>query len=636
LSQRLKVSAAGSPHHGGTFALAAGAVGIVFGDIGTSPLYTLKECLHSVEEHTHRQASTHDLFGVVSLIFWALALVVTVKYLVFIMRADHHGEGGIFALLGMVPERYRPTSPSKFGWVSILVVIGAALLYGDGAITPAISVLSAVEGLRLTTPQLSPYTVEITCAILVLLFAIQSHGTHTVGRLFGPIMAVWFGTIGVLGAMHVVKHPGVLVALSPSWAVLYFVHHGIRSFTILASVVLAVTGGEALYADMGHFGRTPIRIAWLTFVWPSLVLCYLGQAALVMASPTPVEMPFFELAPHALLLPLVILSSFATVIASQALISGAYSLTRQASLLGYLPRLIVKHTSEHTEGQIYMPQVNSVLAVACLAIVLVFRSSDRLAAAYGLAVTGTMAITSVVFAVVAIHTMKWPKPLVIALSAFFLCFDLPFLFANLTKFKDGGWLPAAIAVVITGVMLLWARGRRIVRMMLIDNAPRLDDTLARLRGQIVATVPGTAVVLASSDTATPPVLTQLAERFHILPERIVLLNVVTEQAPFVKERGDMKQLDEGLYYVKLHFGFMEIHDVPVARKDVVERGGLTINPDDVTYYIRRENVIGGKGGQMSPTVERMFAAILRNATPADRAFLLPPHRVVELGWQIDL
>ena len=625
-------------HHAGTFALAAGAVGIVFGDIGTSPLYTLKVCLASVVEHTHKEPTRADVLGVLSLIFWGIALVVSVKYLVFVMRADHHGEGGIFALLGMVPARFRPTSPSQFGWVPILVIIGAGLLYGDGAITPAISVLSAVEGLKLAAPHLTPYTVQITCAILLVLFWIQSHGTAAVGQFFGPVMGVWFVTIAVLGGIQIAHHPSVLWAISPHHAINYFQMHGFRGATILGAVVLAVTGGEALYADMGHFGRVPIRLAWVLFVWPSLLLSYFGQAAFVLSSDVAIESPFFEMAPRSLLVPLVILSSFATVIASQALISGAYSLTRQAGLLGFMPRLRVQHTSRQTEGQIYMPQVNWFLAAACIVIVVTFGSSDRLASAYGLAVTGTMAITSIVFAIVAVHAMRWRPVYVIPLVGFFLLFDIPFLAANLTKFVDGGWLPALIGALLTGMMLLWARGRRIVHQRVLEGARPIDTALPELRRHVLATIPGTAVMLAASDHVVPPVLVEFAERFHVLHERIVLLNVVTEPLPYVgdEKRGDVRVLDSGAHYVRLHFGFMEIQDVPAALAIVARQNDITVDEARVTYFIRRDNIVAGPGGQMGALSESLFAFLLRNATPADKAFELPPHRVIELGWQIDL
>jgi KUP system potassium uptake protein len=626
-------------HRGGLFALSLGAIGVVFGDIGTSPLYTLKECLRSIEERTQHVATHADVYGILSMLFWSLTMVVTVKYLAFIMRADHDGEGGIFALLGLAPDRFRPQSPSRFGWLPILVVIGAALLYGDGAITPAISVLSAVEGLQLARPSLAPYTVHITCVILIVLFAIQNRGTATIGKLFGPVMILWFGTIAVLGAIHIAERPSILFALSPTYAVQYFHVHGLRGATILGSVVLAVTGGEALYADMGHFGRTPIRLAWLFFVWPSLLLCYFGQAAMVMAHPEKVANLFFEMAPRSFTIPLVILSSAATVIASQALISGAYSLTRQAIQLGFLPRLAVRHTSRQTEGQIYLPQVNWLLAIACVLIVVSFGSSTRLAAAYGLAVTGTMGITSIVFAVIAVEALHWRRLPTYLLVALFLSFDLPFFFANLTKFSEGGWLPTLIAAVLTGLMVLWARGRRLVRDQVFHDAPALIPEMAAVRQRCATRFPGTAAVLTASPKMMPPSLTQLAERFHALPERIIALHVVLDAKTSVehtRRQAQVVTLAENLYYVELRFGFMEIQDVPAALALALEKTKLGIEEKDVTYFVRRENIVAGPGGQMGAFVERIFSYLHRNSTPIDREFQLPPRRVIELGWQIDL
>ncbi len=624
--------------HGNIWGMSLGAIGIVFGDIGTSPLYTFKECLLSIREHTGHPATHGEILGVLSMLFWSLTLVVTLKYLAVIMRADHNGEGGIFALLGMVPDRFRPVSPSKFGWVPIAVVIGAALLYGDGVITPAISVLSAVEGLKLSRPELGPHVVQITCVILLGLFAIQSRGTATVGKLFGPVMILWFSALAVLGVINVLHNPHVLHALSPHHAIVYFRHHGLRGTSILASVVLAVTGGEALYADMGHFGRGPIRLAWLGMVWPALVLSYFGQGALVMANPATAESPFFSMVGPALTMPLVILSSFATVIASQALISGAYSLTRQAIQLGFLPRLTVKHTSKDTEGQIYMPQVNWLLAVGCIVIVVSFGSSTRLASAYGLAVTGTMGLTSIVFGVVAITVMKWNRIATLLLVGLFLCFDIPFFITNAQKFSDGGWLPALIGAVLTGMMLLWARGRRIIQQLLFADARVLREALPDLRKACVGTLPGTGVIMAASDKLVPPLITQLVERFKVLHERIVVLHITTEAAAYVHEehRGEIRPLGNGAFYAQLHFGFMEVQDVPLALGGVLNRSDVDIEEEDVVYFLRRENIVAGDGGQMSAFTERIFAYLHRNATPADRYFHLPPNRVAELGWQLDL
>jgi KUP system potassium uptake protein len=632
-----KAASAHGHGHGPLAPLVLGAIGIVFGDIGTSPLYAFKECLHSVEEHTGKAPTDADVLGILSLLFWSLTLVVTVKYLLVVMRADYKGEGGIFALLGMAPERYRPTGAATFGWVPILVIIGAALLYGDGVITPAISVLSAVEGLKDSKPELMPYAVQITCCILLGLFAIQSRGTETVGKLFGPIMVIWFLTLAVLGIVNVTAHPTVFAALSPTYAVAYFQAHGLRGTSILASVVLVVTGGEALYADMGHFGRAPIRIGWLTFVWPSLVLCYFGQGALVLEHREAMENPFFQLGPKVLALPLVLLSSAATVIASQALISGAYSLTRQAIQLGFLPRLAVKHTSKEAEGQIYMPQVNWILALACIVVVAGFGSSTKLAGAYGLAVTGTMGITSIIFGVVAISVLRWPKWPTIALVAGFLALDLPFFLTNATKFIDGGWFPALMGVGLTALMLLWARGRRLMRDQLFGAAQPMSS-IDEIRRGARATLPGTAVMLAASTNHVPSVLTQLLDRFQVVHERIVLLSIVTEGQHAVpkNDRATVNVLSDGIIQVILRFGFMEEHDVPRALGRALRRAELGFEENEVTYFLRRENVVAGAGGSMNPIPESIFAFMHRNASSADRYFCLPPDRVVELGWQLDL
>ena len=422
------------------------SLGVVFGDIGTSPLYTLKECLHVAAAHGDTVDRT-DLFGILSLMFWALVLVVTVKYVIFVMRADHGGEGGILALLALVPDRYRHSAHGIGGvsGMTLLAVVGASLLYGDGVITPAISVLSAVEGLAVASPALSTFVVPITCVILVGLFALQSRGTGDVGRLFGPVMLVWFVTLALLGLRQIVGEPEVLSALSPWWGAEFFHRHGLRGILILGSVVLVVTGGEALYADMGHFGLKPIRLAWSCLVLPALVLAYLGQGALILRDPSAAAEPFFRMVPPgAATWALVLLASLATVIASQALISGAFSLTRQAMLQGFLPRMTIRHTAYENEGQIYIPEVNALLAVGCLALVLTFRESVRLAAAYGIAVTGTMAVTSVLYYLVVRHTWGWGKWRSLGILAFFLALDVPFLAANLFKFLDGGYVPMSI------------------------------------------------------------------------------------------------------------------------------------------------------------------------------------------------
>ena len=610
--------------------LSLGALGVVFGDIGTSPLYTLKECMREAGD-----AKQATLFGVLSLIFWSLVMVVTVKYLVFIMRASNKGEGGIFALLALVPSRLRVKRSTG---VALLVVIGAALLYGDGAITPAISVLSAVEGLEVARPELKDFVIPITCAILFLLFWIQKHGTHTIGRLFGPVMIVWFGTIGIAGAIQIAHHPAVLEALSPAWGVRYFVDHGRDGLLILGSVVLAVTGGEALYADMGHFGALPIRLVWSVFVLPSLVLCYFGQGALLTADSTIVN-PFFALVPAGgAQLALVILSSVATVIASQALISGAFSLTRQAMLLGYFPRVTVKHTSDETEGQIYIPQINWFLAAACIALVIGFQKSDRLAAAYGIAVTGTMAITSVVYYVVTRQTWGWSRAKALPLLALFLAFDIPFFAANMFKIVDGGYVPVIIAAVFVAVMLVWSRGRYLTLDVYAKRFPSFEQLAPKL-DTLVGRVPGTAVYLASREDHMPPALVHLVERSHTLHEHVILLTVrPSDSEPRIppEDRVKVTELTHGFLRVVIHTGFSEQPEVHSVIERIAKEHDLPFGDDDVTYFLARLNLIGGGGGEMGATAESFYGFLVRNAVSADRAFGLPPKQVIEIGTQIDL
>ncbi len=442
------------------------AMGVVFGDIGTSPLYALKECI----DPDHGVAVTNaNVLGLLSLIFWSLTMVVTVKYLTFIMKADNRGEGGILALLALVPSKKEPGSATRIGWIAALVIFGAALLYGDGVITPAISVLSAVEGLGVATTRLTPAIVPITVAILIGLFAVQRRGTATIGRIFGPIMALWFVTIAVLGVIQIAHDPHVLVAIHPIYAARFFAQHGWQGFLVLGSVVLVITGGEALYADMGHFGPRPIRIAWFSLVMPALMLNYFGQAAYVIGHPGDSGNPFFAIVPDKLIYAMVVLATVATIIASQALISGAYSLTRQAVQLGFCPRVTIVHTSGEAEGQIYVPEVNIALAIACVWLVLTFKESSALAAAYGIAVTGTMGITSVVYLRVLTQTWKWPRWRAIPLVALFLSFDIPFFAANAMKLPNGGWFPIAVAVGIFLVMTTWNKGRAILGQTLSDR-----------------------------------------------------------------------------------------------------------------------------------------------------------------------
>jgi KUP system potassium uptake protein len=632
-------SATANPHHKATLAaLTLGALGVVFGDIGTSPLYTLRECLHGTATSGGTPAP-EDVYGLLSLIFWSLTMVVTVKYLTFIMRADNHGEGGIFALLAVVPEKRRMTSAKKISAVALIVVVGAALLYGDGAITPAISVLSAIEGLTVARPSLAPAVIPITCVILLGLFAVQKRGTGAVGTFFGPIMLVWFLTIGGLGAYQVARSPGILTALSPHHGVRFFMAHGMPGFLVLGSVVLAVTGGEALYADMGHFGARPIRMAWLTLAMPALVLCYFGQGALILRDPATAENPFFSMVPAgAATLALVGLSSLATVIASQALISGAFSLTRQAMQLGYFPRVTIKHTAAHTEGQIYIPQINWILAVGCLLLVIGFQKSDRLASAYGIAVTGTMALTSMVYYVVMRHTWHWSKLASVAVLALFLSFDLPFFAANTVKILDGGWVPVAIGVGFIAAMLIWSKGRTLVVEEYLRRSATLESALQRLLPRVVARLPGTGIFMSSTTTHAPPVLVHMIEREGALHETVVLLTVLTETIPEVpvERQLEVRSLGNGIHQAIASYGFMQEPNVPKVLVEAAERLKLAIEPNQTTYYLGRESVHAGQKSAMGTFAESLFSYLQRNAVTADRQFHIPARQVIEVGMQLDL
>jgi KUP system potassium uptake protein len=638
LSTELKPEAKREGQGGSLAALALCALGVVFGDIGTSPLYTLKECLIAAGG---ARTSLQDLFGILSLMFWALVMVVTVKYLTFIMRADHDGEGGIFALLALVPQQFRVGSAQagKVSAMALLAVIGASLLYGDGAITPAISVLSAVEGLAVASPRLSPLVVPLTCAILVGLFSIQKRGTADVGRLFGPVMAVWFTTMAALGAYHVIQKPEILLALSPLHGAAFFLRHGVHGLLILGSVVLAVTGGEALYADMGHFGLRPIRLAWSCFVLPALVLGYLGQGALILRNPQAIENPFFSLVP---LGPptylLVLISSAATVIASQALISGAFSLSRQAMLLGYLPRVTIKHTDYHTEGQIYIPEVNSLLAVSCILLVLTFRESVKLAAAYGIAVTGTMAITSILYYIVIRHTWGWSRWKAAPILALFLTFDIPFLAANLFKFFEGGYVPMLIGAALIAGMLIWSRGRTALIERYSNRYPTLEAAKPSIARWLSSRVPGTAVFLSPSPDHVPPVLVHHVERSRSLHETVILLTVQSLSSPEVpdQQRYRLEALGQGYYRLIVFFGYMEEpHLLPVLRA-VSQAEEIPLEFDNATYYIGHETILASDAGSLNRIPETIFSYLNRNAVHEERRYGMPTDQIVEIGTQIDL
>ena len=625
-------------HPGKIAPLALAALGVVFGDIGTSPLYALKECV--AKEHGIG-LEPGNILGLLSLIFWSLIMVVTVKYLSFIMRADNGGEGGILALLALVPEKLRSKHGPRMGWIAVIVVFGAALLYGDGIITPAISVLSAIEGLEVATDTLKPVVVPLTCAILVGLFWIQKRGTDGIGKVFGPIMIVWFLTLSVLGVIYIAKYPTVLAAMNPIYAVRFFGAHGFHAFVVLGSVVLAITGGEALYADMGHFGRRPIRIAWYGLVLPGLVLNYFGQGALLLQHPdrSVADNPFFAMVPKGpLTYALVALAACATVIASQALISGAFSLTHQAVQLGFLPRVTIKHTSHETEGQIYVPEVNWGLAIACITLVLVFKESSKLAAAYGIAVTGTMGITSIVYFVVVRKTWGWSLAKALPLLILFLAFDLPFFGANLLKFFEGGYVPMVVAVVLFFLMVVWKRGRAFFSEAISKRLPPLDTFLAELETTCRARVPGTAVFLTSSSTETPPVLVHHVQHNKVLHETVILLTVVTQHVPRVSAENSFAWTDlgHGFHRLVVQSGFMQTPNIPAILAYAAGRHTLTIDFADITYYLGRETFLASDKGKMGRFTEMIFGFMSRNATPATAYFGLPPERVVEIGLQIDL
>jgi KUP system potassium uptake protein len=640
---------AGRNHPSGALpGLVIGAVGIVFGDIGTSPLYAFKECITG--EHP-MPATAGNVLGVLSLIVWSLTLVVTVKYLAFVMRADNDGEGGILALLALTPERMRGRGRS-IGFVALLVIAGAALLYGDGMITPAISVLSAVEGLGAEATGLKQYVVPVTCALLLGLFVIQSRGTDKIGKFFGPIMVLWFVTIGALGAYHLTRNLHVFAAVNPLHAYEFFLHHKLRGITVLGGVVLTITGGEALYADMGHFGSKSIRIAWLALVFPSLLLAYFGMGAIVLLDPSAASNPFYAMVPRGTATyALVALATAATIIASQALISGAFSLTNQAVQLGFFPRVTIKHTSGTAEGQIYVPEINWLLAIACLALVVWAQESSKLAAAYGIAVTGTMAITSIVFFVVVHQTWKWPLWKALPLLVFFLSFDIPFFVANATKFMSGGYVPVVIGATFFTMMVVWRRGRRMLSDALAERTKPVDEFLAEYSVERPSTqrpsvsakehlqyrIHGTGVVMSSISDGVPPVVVHHVERLRVLHETLILLTIVTARVPFISHgrRTKVETLGGGLHRVVGTYGFMETPDVPALLREA-KQAGLDADIEDVTYFLGRETMLAGPGGQMGEIEETLFAFLTRNSRPATSHFKLPPNQVIEIGTQIDL
>jgi len=620
-------------HASGLGTLSLAALGVVYGDIGTSPLYAVRESLEG-QGHSIEVAET-SVLGLLSLIFWALVIVISIKYLAFVMRADNGGEGGILALTALITPDGHLRSRSRFALIS-LGLFGTALLYGDGMITPAISVLSAVEGTAVATESLDRFVLPISGAILVGLFAVQRRGTASIGKVFGPVMVVWFGTLAALGIVHILDEPSVFRAINPVYAVDFFAENGFDGFLALGSVFLVVTGGEALYADMGHFGRKPIQLGWFGLVLPALVLNYFGQGALLLGEPDAIENPFYRLVPEAFVLPLVVLATMATIIASQALISGAFSLTMQAVQLGYAPRFRIVHTSDRAIGQIYIPAVNWVLMVACLGLVLGFRSSTALAAAYGVAVTMTMVITTALFAVVARERFRWPLPLVVALASSLLVIDLAFFGANIFKIPAGGWFPLVVGAVIMTLLTTWRTGRRIVSERIRRAQIPLEDFLGGLDEEPIR-VPGAAVFLFSVPHATPPALIANHRHNRVLHEQVVVVSIETQEVPRVApaQRAVVRDHGGGIVSVVLRYGFMEEPDVCGGLREG-DAASLGLDPLDVDYFLGSEQLIVTQRAGMAEWREHLFAFMTRNATTAANYFGIPPDRTTIVGMRVEL
>jgi KUP system potassium uptake protein len=636
--------------------LALGAIGVVYGDIGTSPLYALKECFtgpHGVP------VTKSNVLGVLSLIFWSLNFIVTFKYLSVVMRADNQGEGGILALLALVRPHGEGRPTGKYRWLIIIGLFGAALLYGDGIITPAISVLGAVEGLAVATPALQQWIVPIAVVIISGLFAVQRRGTAGIGSVFGPVTTIWFICIAVLGIAGIIRHPSVLAALNPWYAATFLWQEGWHGFMVLSAVVLAVTGAEALYADMGHFGKRPIRVAWYVIVLPALALNYFGQGAILLELPGAERNPFYSLVPGWALYPMVGVATMAAIVASQALISGAFSLTRQAIQLGYSPRMNIVHTSSRTIGQIYIPQVNNALWIACIGLVIAFQSSSNLAATYGVAVTGTMATTTILLLVVARNHWKWSLWKLVLLGGLFLVVDLAFFVTNLFKIPDGGWFPIVVAGVVYLLMSTWKKGRARLSEIVRENTLPLELFLTDIGKRRPQRVPGIAVFLTSAPGGAPPVLLHHLKHNKVLHEKVMLLSVMGHEIPQVHEddRVRCRDLGEGFYEVMAHYGFMETPDVPSVLQSLALQEGdgkkMRVEIMTTSFYLGRETLIpmSGRrkakspratpavdGGPAMPVMARwrkkLFIFMTRNAQSATAFFGLPPNRVVELGAQI--
>ncbi len=636
-SSNANTHAHGHNGHGnvGLFGLMVGAIGVVFGDIGTSPLYTIKEAFIPHYGLTPDHAT---VLGVLSLVFWALVIVVTLKYVSIIMRADNEGEGGIMALMALAQRTLPKGSRSAYA-VGILGIFGASLFFGDGVITPAVSVLSALEGIEVAAPKLHTWIVPLAVLILLALFMTQRFGTEKVGKVFGPITALWFASLAALGLFNIGHNPEVLQAFNPSWAVRFFIDHGWHGIFILGAVVLAVTGGEALYADMGHFGAKPIRYAWYFFVLPALMLNYLGQGALVLADPSAVKNPFYIGVPDWAMVPMIGLATAAAVIASQAVITGAYSVARQAMQLGYIPRMAITHTSKDTIGQIYIPGINWTLMVLVIALVLAFRTSTALASAYGVSVSGTMLIDTLLLALVA-RTM-WPKARrwVLPLCVLFAVVEIAFLIANGVKFFDGAWVPVVLAIIAFTVLRTWRRGRELLHAEIRKEGIQIDTFLPGLMLAPPVRVPGTAIFMTAQTGVVPHALLHNLKHNKVLHERNVFLTVDTMNVPYAPKEKRLKIDSIGgadFYRVVIKFGFMETPDVPLALMRSCDKGGIHFDPMETTYFASRETVIASRHRGMPYWRDKLFAVMHRNAASATGFFRIPGNRLVELGAQVEI
>jgi KUP system potassium uptake protein len=609
------------------------ALGVVYGDIGTSPLYAIRECFHG----PHSIAPTPDnILGVLSLIFWSLVIIISFKYMVFVMRADNKGEGGILSLAALATP-IKPSGKTEKKLLIIIGIFGAALLYGEGFITPSISILSAIEGLSLATPFFTPYVVPITIAILVGLFLLQKRGTAGVGKIFGPFNVFWFAVLAALGIAQIARFPQVMFAVNPYYGYELFVNNGWMGFLVLGSVFLVVTGGETLYADLGHFGTRPIRLAWFSFVLPSLLLNYFGQGALLLENPA-YENPFYRLAPAWALYPMIALAATATVIASQAVISGAFSLTMQAVQLGLIPRIKILHTSTTEYGQIYLPTVNRILMIGCILVVLGFQTSSNLAAAYGVAVTSTMVITTILFYFVARERWGWGFVPITALCAVFLVIDLAFLGANVNKIPDGGWFPLLLAAVIFTVMMTWKRGRSILQARIQRETQLLEDFVHDIIKNPPVRVPGTAVFMNGNASMTPVAMLHNLEHNKVLHERILFVTVKTRLIPTVdkNERFIFQHIADGFTRIKIYYGYMEDPDIPKVLSNI-DRPGFTFDPHDTTYFLGRETVISTeRDSGMMRWREKLFSVLSKNATSATSYFCITADSVVEMGEQVEI